>query len=146
MSIAHDHRLEPSEIPPEVLGRIGDLVRTPQGAALVGAEGERVELPAALASLLGFIVEAMRRKQAVFVMPEDVALTTQAAARLLGVSRPYLARLLDAGRIAFHRVGSHRRVLLSDVRAFQATRDAERRSRLEALTQAVHQAGVYDRS
>ena len=79
-------------------------------------------------------------------MPEDAPLTTQAAANLLGMSRPYLLRLLDAGKLPFHRVGTHGRVLLRDLRAYQAQRDGEPRRRLNALTKAVDEAGVYDRS
>ncbi len=112
---------------------------------LVGSDGERIELPAALSDVLSYVVGAMKRNQAVFVVPDDAALTTQAAARLLGVSRPYLVRLLDAGAMPFHRVGTHRRVLASDLRAYAMARDAERRARLDRLAAAVDQAGVYDR-
>lgn len=145
MKAGPDHRIEPSEVSPEILRQLEGVVQDCQRPALVGQNGEHIELPEALSDLLAFVVDAMKRRQAVFVMPEDKALTTQAAARFLGMSRPYLLRLLDAGKIPFHRVGTHRRIVLHDLRAYQAQRDTDRRSRLDALTEAVDKAGVYDR-
>jgi hypothetical protein len=53
--------------------------------------------------------------------------------------------MLDAGKLPFHRVGTHRRILLRDVQAYRAQRDEERRRRLDALAEAVDEAGLYDR-
>jgi excisionase family DNA binding protein len=62
-------------------------------------------------------------------------LTTQEAADLLRVSRPHLIKLLDAGEIAHHRVGCHRRLRTEDVLAYRERRDAERSERLRELAQ-----------
>jgi excisionase family DNA binding protein len=145
MNTALDLRIQPSDVSPDILRQVEALVHDRRRALLVGPTGERLELPEALNDLLLFVVDAMRRQQAVFLMPEDEAFTTQGAARFLGMSRPYLLRLLDAGKIPFHRVGTHRRVLLRDVRAYQAVRDGERRARLDDLSRTVSEAGVYDR-
>ena len=145
MSTRQEHRIEPSEVSPEILRQLEEMVQDRRHAALVGQSGEQIELPDALNDLLVFVVDAMKRKQALLLMPEETALTTQAAARLLGMSRPYLLRLLETGKIPFHRVGTHRRVLLRDLRMYQTQRDRERRGRLDALTEAVDEAGVYDR-
>jgi excisionase family DNA binding protein len=145
MKTGQDHRIEPSEVSPEILRQLEEMVLDRRRPVLVGQNGEHIELPDALNDLLVFVVEAMKRKQAIFLMPEDAAFTTQAAAQFLGMSRPYLLRLLDAGKIPFHRVGTHRRIMLRDLRAYQVQRDDERRGRLDALTEAVEDAGVYDR-
>ena len=137
--------MQPSEVAPDILLRLEEMVLGRRRPVLVGQNGEHVGLPEALNDLLVFVVDAMKREQAICLMPEDAALTTQAAAQFLGMSRPYLLRLLDAGKMPFHRVGTHRRILLRDLRAYQAQRDRERHSRLDGLTEAVDAAGVYDR-
>jgi len=64
---------------------------------------------------------------------EDEVLTTEQAAQLLGVSRPFVVRLIDSGAIALHqRVGNQRRVLSSAVLAWQS---AERSRQAKALKQ-----------
>jgi excisionase family DNA binding protein len=138
-------RIDPTEISPEILRQLAEAIQAdPHPALLIGHDGTRLELPPALYDLLVYVVQALERKQTLFLMPEDEAFTTQAAADFLGMSRPYLLRLLEAGKIPYHRVGTHRRILLRDLRAFQAERDQERRARLADLTKRVDAAGVYD--
>jgi excisionase family DNA binding protein len=111
---------------------------------LVGARGgEEIELPASLARLLADVVELLRRGDGVTVVPYQRELTTQQAADLLNVSRPYLIRLLDADCIPYRRLGTHRRLRLGDVVAYKARRDAERRVALDELTALSQEAGLY---
>lgn len=144
MSSLQDRRLEPSEISPEILRELDGLMHTGE-ASLVGLHGERIDLPKPLNDLLLFIVDAMKRKQAILIMPEDEVFTTQAAANYLGMSRPFLLRLLERGKIPFHRVGTHRRILLKDLLDFQSIRNRERSRALTELTQLMDEEGVYDR-
>ncbi|MBL8060751.1 MAG: excisionase family DNA-binding protein [Chthonomonas sp.] len=144
MSKRTDRRIEPSEISPEILKQLDGLIHT-GGASLVGRDGERIDLPIALNELLVFIVDSMKRRQTIFMMPEDEAFTTQAAANFLGVSRPFLLKLLANGRIPFHRVGTHRRIVFRDLLVFQDARNKERREALSEMTRMLDEAGVYDR-
>ncbi len=82
-----------------------NLVLNQGRAALVSASGERVEFPNTLYEVLTRIVEMMSRHQAVTIVPDNQVVTTQRAAAILGMSRPFFIKLLEAGVMAHHRVG-----------------------------------------
>lgn len=87
----------------------------------------------------------MKRKEAVFLMHENEAFTTQAAANFLGVSRQYLVRLLENGEIPFHRAGTHRRVFFKDLVRYEQDRSKRRKAKLDEMSDEMVRAGVYDR-
>ncbi|HLA63033.1 MAG TPA: helix-turn-helix domain-containing protein [Rhodothermales bacterium] len=140
------NRLDPSTIAPEALEALADMLARPGHVALIDDEGRRAELPAPLFHHFVRVVRLMAERRPVVLIPEDEEYTTQAAADHLGVSRQHLVDLLEGGRIPFHRVGTHRRVVLRDLLAFERQRDQERRAALDKLAQAVDEAGLYDAS
>ncbi|UDH00932.2 MULTISPECIES: helix-turn-helix domain-containing protein [Rhodococcus] len=81
-------------------------ISTPEGS---------VPLPDSVLGLLVDAVTALDQGQAVTVEPHRTVLTTQEAAELLGITRPTLVRLLEAGKIPYTSPGRHRRVELADV-------------------------------
>jgi excisionase family DNA binding protein len=100
---------------------------------LVGAaSGDQVELPEEVHRVLRKAVEALANGLAVTVAPRSTTLTTQQAADLLGVTRPTVIKLLDQGQMPFTRIGTHRRLRLSDVLAYRETRRAQQYAALEA--------------
>lgn len=114
-----------------------------EGPASITVGGSSVPLPPELRHVLSDVVRAMRRGQAVTFAPLSQQLTTQQAADLIGVSRPTLIKLLDAGRIPYETPGRHRRLRLSDVLAFQELRRAEQREALRELAQDAQDLGLY---
>jgi excisionase family DNA binding protein len=103
---------------------------------------ETVTIPTAAFRLLVTIVAEMASGNAMRLIPHHAELTTQEAAELLNVSRPYLVRLLDEGRIPFHRVGTHRRVLFKDVATYRAEHRRARGAALDELTGLDQELGL----
>jgi excisionase family DNA binding protein len=102
-----------------------------------------IELPAVLSAVLREATDALLRGDAVSVLPTHKELTTQEAAELLNVSRPYLIQLLERGQLPYAMTGSHRRIALADVLAYRRQRDAERRDALRELTSLSQTLGIY---
>jgi excisionase family DNA binding protein len=103
---------------------------------------ETVAVPTAAFRLLVVILAEMARGNAVRLIPHHAELTTQEAAEILNVSRPYLVRLLEEGRLPFHRTGTHRRVLFKDVMAFKVARRRARSKVLDELSKMDQDLGL----
>lgn len=111
---------------------------------IVGAQGAQAVLPESAVTLLRQIAHDLAQHKQVAIVPVSHALTTQEAADLLNVSRPYLIRLLDQGAMPFTKTGAHRRIALDDVLRYKAQRDAERKRTLDELSQLNQEIGLYD--
>lgn len=136
--------VDPSASEATQLRELRQLVK--QGSVnVVGAKGRKVPLPRAVAGLLDEILKNMQAGKAVSIVPEHQELTTQRAANMLGVSRPFLVRLLEEDELPYHMAGSHRRIYLKDVLAYKAKRDTERHASIVRMARLEKKAGTYDK-
>jgi excisionase family DNA binding protein len=111
---------------------------------LVGPDGDFIELPQSLFEALKQVAYYMMRGRSVFIVPDNKELTTQQAADILQVSRPYLIRLLDEKKIPYSKVGTHRRIRFVDLINYKAQRAAEREKALDEIMQISEELGLYD--
>ncbi|HEY6560446.1 MAG TPA: helix-turn-helix domain-containing protein [Polyangiaceae bacterium] len=147
-------RMTPVAAPPEQKAAIVALSKLLDGLAhakpsrrrceLAGPKGERIAIPESVFYVLARVAEVLARGDAVTVVPTEKEITTQQAADLLNVSRQYLVRLLDDGKIPFTKTGKHRRVRMEDLLRFKEKRDKERKTTLDDLTRLGEQYGGYD--
>jgi excisionase family DNA binding protein len=110
--------------------------------ANAGKEVTTVLLPAAAAKLLLQILNELGNGRPVSVAPTDVEITTQQAADLLNVSRPYLVGLVEKGELPVRKVGNQRRLPLADVLEYKARNRANRLEALRELTALDQELGL----
>ena len=139
--------VQDSEIAREATARIVPFVRAdmPLQVRIVEAEDqEPLLLPASAVALLKDILEAMAAGHSMTIVPHHAELTTMEAADILNVSRPYLIKLLEAGKIRFRKVGTHRRIMMEELMAYKETSDRESREAMEELVALSEELGLYD--
>ena len=105
-------------------------------------EGDAVTVPASAVRLFLQLLAEMSQGNSVTLIPTQAELTTQQAADLLNVSRPYVAKLLDDGKIPSRRVGKYRRVRFDDLMAFKRKDDEAREKVLDQLTSEAQDLGM----
>lgn len=103
-----------------------------------------ITLPDKIYRLLVRIVDDIADGKAVSLTAAAQEMTTQQAANFLGVSRQFLVRLLDDGKIPFHRAGTHRRVYFQDLISYRNTRDRRRHEAIVEMARDAVKDGVYD--
>lgn len=96
---------------------------------------QTIELPAGAVSLLINILQEMSAGHGITLIPAHAELTTVQAAEILNVSRPFLINLLEEGKIPYHKVGTHRRILMDDVMRYKEDVDQKRRQVLDELVE-----------
>lgn len=101
-----------------------------------------IQLPMAALRLLGDVLAELADGNAVRIVPVHAELTTQQAADMLNVSRPHLVKLLESGKLPYHRTGKHRRVRFNDLMTYKQARDEKSTQALDALASQAQELGL----
>lgn len=103
-----------------------------------------LKLPPQVLRLFADMLGNLAQGKAVALVPKDMDITTQQAAQMLNISRPYFIRLLEEKKIPFHMVGSHRRVQLADVLDYKEKRSQKSKAALRTLIEEGQQLDEDD--
>lgn len=139
-------RMTPVAAPAKQRGDVAAIARMLHSGEcrLVGPSGEAISIPESVFYVLERVADVLASGDSITVVPVGQELTTQQAAGVLNVSRQYVVRLLDEGRIPFTKTGKHRRVRIEHVLAFKEQRDRERSTKLDELTCMSEDYGAYE--
>lgn len=144
MAIIERERLLPPELSPEE----ANVVRAAQRLIMESLDHSRaasitvvsedgttptVSVPPAVLRFIGQTLGLMARRQPIVLMPQKQELSTVEVANFLNVSRPFVIKEIDAGRLKHRKVGSHRRVLYEDLLEYARNMRAEQHAALERM-------------
>lgn len=106
--------------------------------------GERptVELPPAALKLIGQLLGAMSQGRPITLMPTEQEFSTVEAANFLNVSRPFVIKKIEAGRLAHRKVGSHRRIAFEDLLEYAQQMRARQANALERMAENARELGL----
>lgn len=105
-------------------------------------EGADIVVPKAALDLFVHVLTNMAAGQGVTIVPAHAELTTQQAADMLNVSRPFLIRLLQGGQIEYRTVGTHRRVRAESLLAYMREDDRDREAAVDELSEMTQELGL----
>jgi excisionase family DNA binding protein len=103
---------------------------------------ETIWLPTKAISLLSKIRSNMAAAKSMALILSDADIGTQEAADFLDMSRPYVVRLLENGEIPFSKVGTHRRIQVSDLLAYQKKMKSTWRKQLNFLARQAQELNL----
>jgi len=105
---------------------------------------EKIKIPLTALKLLAKILKVTSQGKPIKVVPIATEMTTQAAADLLGCSRPHLVKLLEEDEIEYTKIGKHRRVKFEDVMSYKKRAKARQKELLINMMNADEESGLYD--
>jgi excisionase family DNA binding protein len=125
----------------EVLTRDADAVHR---ALDKGGDEIRISVSRETAEWLSRLVDAKSRGQEVLLTRGNAEVTPAEAAEPLGMSRPQVRKLMDEGKLAFRKVGTHHRVKVASIRAFLEVERVHMEAGMEELSRLQNELGLLE--
>lgn len=119
-------------------------LKTEQTEIEIEETKEKIIIPSRALKLLGEILKAMAQGNPISIVPIAAEVTTQQAAEMLGCSRPHLVKLLEEGKIAFTKVGRHRRLKFDDIVKYKKAMKDEQKKHIIDIMNFDEALGLYD--
>lgn len=110
--------------------------------ASVKMDGHDLILPRQAINLLRDVLADMAQGNAVTIVPMHAEMTTQQAANILNVSRPYLVKLLEKGELGFTKVGTHRRICFEDLMEYKQKIKQQSTQAMDELAKQAQEHGM----
>jgi len=107
-----------------------------------GKNTPSIELPPKALRMVANVLGMMAQRQPVMLLPQKLELSTQEAAAFLNVSRPFVVKQIDEGRLPCRKVGRHRRILFDDLKVYQQALHEETEAALQALADQAQSLGL----
>lgn len=105
---------------------------------------EKIRIPLSALKLLAKILKEISQGKPISIVPVATEMTTQAAAELLGCSRPHVVKLLEEGKIEYTKVGKHRRIKYEDVLNYKKKIKSKQKRLIREIMELDEETGLYD--
>jgi len=137
--VTSDRDAELAKVAQRCLMEALDHSRAPR-IALVDQDGDMteapvLELPPMALRLFFDMLGMMAQHRPVMLVQQNHQLTIQEAAAFLNVSRPFVIKEVEAGRIKCRKVGRHRRIESTELRRYQGAQRLESERALQELAE-----------
>ncbi|GAA4317688.1 helix-turn-helix domain-containing protein [Flaviaesturariibacter amylovorans] len=128
---------------PALVSVIGQI-NTDEAEIEIEETKDKIKIPLSALRLLGDVLKAMSQGKPISIVPVATEVTTQKAAEILGCSRPHLVKLLEEGKIAFTKVGKHRRIRFEDVISYKRKLKETQKQHIIDIMNFDEENGLYD--
>lgn len=105
--------------------------------------GTEFQIPVSALDGIEMILKNLAEGKHSEILSENEYMTTQQAADYLDVSRPFVVRLLESGKLPFKKVGRHRRVLFSELKKYEERQQQITLQKLEKLSEESQRLNLY---
>lgn len=128
----------------DALASVIEQLTSEQPEIEIEETSDKIKIPLSALKLLGDILKAMGQGKLISLVPFSTEVTTQAAAEILGCSRPHLVKLLEDGKIPFVKVGKHRRIKFDDIMKYRNQMKEQQKQNIIDIMNSDEETGLYD--
>ena len=105
---------------------------------------EKIRIPLSALKLLADILKEISQGNPISIVPIATEVTTQAAAEMIGCSRPHIVKLLEEAEIPYTKVGKHRRIKYEDIVKYKKAMKMRQKKNIQRLMELDEKSGLYD--